>query len=74
VFRLRSLHWKQLEKAILHFGCEFIGQESDHRKYWRKGFTRPIILPTYKDVPKFIISQIIRQLGVTKDDFYRHID
>jgi predicted RNA binding protein YcfA (HicA-like mRNA interferase family) len=72
--RLSPLHWKQIEKVILHFGCRFSRQQDDHRIYWRNDFTRPIILPAYKEVPKFIISQIIRQLKVTKEEFYQHID
>ena len=71
--RLRPIPWHQVEKAVLHFGCKFIGQEGSHRKYWRENFTRPIILPLYKEVPKFIIKQIIRTLRVKKKDFYRHI-
>ncbi|OIO73538.1 MAG: hypothetical protein AUJ85_07785 [Elusimicrobia bacterium CG1_02_37_114] len=58
---LIPLHWQRIEKAILHFGCKYIGQEGSHRKYWREGFTRPIILPVYKEVPKFIIAQIIKK-------------
>ena len=70
--RLRPLAWQEIEKAILYFGCKFIGQEGSHRKYWREDFTRPIILPAYKEVPKFIIQQIIKALGIKRKDFYKH--
>ena len=70
--RLTPLHWRKIEKALLHFGCKYIGQESSHRKYWREDFTRPIILPKYKEVPKFIIAQIIKLLKVNRKDFYWH--
>ncbi|HAM39215.1 MAG TPA: hypothetical protein DCP53_07485 [Elusimicrobia bacterium] len=72
--RLITLHWKEVEKAILHFGCQFKGQEGSHRKYWRSDFTRPITLPAYRTVPKFILNQIIKTLKVTREEFYRYID
>jgi len=71
--RLIPLHWKQIEKVILHYECRFIGQEGSHRKYWRDDLTRPIILPAYKIVPKFIIAQIIKMLKVSREDFYKRI-
>ncbi len=71
--KLRPLHWKEIEKVILRCGCEFIKQEGSHRKYWRDDFTRPIILPVYKIVPKFIILQIIRMLKISKEEFYKII-
>lgn len=72
--RIVPLHWRKVEKAILHFGGKCVGQEGSHRKYWKQGLTRPIIVPIHckKDIPKFIIGQIIRTLGLTIEEFYRH--
>ncbi|HLC94669.1 MAG TPA: hypothetical protein VJH96_03830 [Patescibacteria group bacterium] len=30
-------------------------QKGNHRIYWRVGLERPIVLPTYKNLPIFII-------------------
>jgi predicted RNA binding protein YcfA (HicA-like mRNA interferase family) len=70
--RLIPLHWRRIEKSVRHFGYRFIGQEGSHRKYWKQGCTRPIIIPHYDEVPKFIIQQIIKELAISKDEFYRY--
>jgi len=53
--RLTPIHWKEFEKFLLDVGCRFMRQKGNHRIYWRVGLERPIVLPTYKNLPIFII-------------------
>ncbi len=54
---------------MLRVGCEFVRQEGSHRVYWKNDLKRPIILPTYKKLPVFIIKNNLRLLGVTNDQY-----
>ena len=68
--KLRPVSWREVEKVVLKNGCTFEGQEGSHRKYWRKDFTRPIMLPKYKSIPRFIVMKIIKALKISKKEFY----
>lgn len=62
---------KTLEKLVLRLGCTFVRQEGSHRVYWRVDLVRPITIPTYRQVPIFIIRNILRQLQLSVDDYLR---
>lgn len=68
---LGRVHWKKFEKFLLHVGCRFISEEGDHRKYYRPGIVRPIIIPREKELPQFIILNCLRTLGISRDEYLR---
>lgn len=52
-------------------GCNHISTEGGHEKWVRKDLTRPIIVQTHiRPVPEFIIKNALRNLGLTKKDFF----
>jgi predicted RNA binding protein YcfA (HicA-like mRNA interferase family) len=63
--------WRALERFLISVGCTFERQKGSHRVYWREGLVRPIILPAYKAVPVFVIRGILRQLGISVEDYLR---
>jgi len=64
-----KVSWKRFEKFLLVIGCEFKGQEGSHRKYRRPDLLRPIIIPCDDELPQFIISNNLRTLGVSQEQF-----
>lgn len=66
---LAPISWKEFEKFLLYIGCKFERQKGDHRVYWRLGLKRPIILPTYKNLPIFIIRNNLRTLGISVEEY-----
>ena len=67
--KVGKVSWKRFEKFLLAIGCEFKGQEGSHRKYKKAGLLRPIIIPCDDDLPQFIISNNLRTIGISKEDF-----
>lgn len=67
--KLRPIKWKDFEKFLLYVGCVFKRQKGDHRIYWRQDLKRPIVLPTYNNLPKFIILNNLRTLGMSVDEY-----
>jgi hypothetical protein len=52
-------------------GCNLSGIEGGHEKWTRKDLTRPIIVQTHESpVPEFIIKNALRNLNLTKKDFF----
>ena len=69
--KLSPIHWRQLEKIVIASGCHFVSQEGSHRKYDRAGLSRPVVIPTYKEVPVFIIRENLLTLGLSRDEYFR---
>ena len=68
---LAPVNYKKLEKFVLSVGCTFVRQAGSHRVYWRDDQVRPIIIPTYKEIPVFVIRNILRQLKVDISEYLR---
>jgi hypothetical protein len=56
--KLGKVHWKKFEKWLLSVGCKFISETGDHRKYYKPGILRPII-----------ILNNLRILGISRDEY-----
>ena len=69
--KLSPVHWRRFEAVVLACGCTFAGQEGSHRKYEREGLPRPVIIPTYDELPVFIIQGNLRTLGLSRADYFR---
>jgi len=67
--KVGKVSWKRFEKFLFAVGCEFKGQEGSHRKYKKPGLLRPVIIPRDDDLPRFIISNNLRTLGVSQEQF-----
>lgn len=63
---------KKLDKRLRELGCELIRQTGSHRHYSNP--CRPeqlITFPAHRgDIPKGIIDDIIKDLGLTKEQFH----
>ena len=72
--RIRSIHWKEFEKFLLKIGCVFDREKGDHRVYWRKGMKRPVVIPRDTSLPAFIISNNLKVLGISREEYLRIIN
>jgi len=69
--KLRPVHWKILEDIFLAAGFRFARQEGSHRTYTKKGILRPIVIPTYDEVPVCIIRNNLKTAGISREEFFR---
>jgi predicted RNA binding protein YcfA (HicA-like mRNA interferase family) len=69
--RITPVHWKRLEKVFLAAGFTFVRQEGSHRSYAKPGVSRPVVIPTYDEVPVFIIRNNLRSAGMSRDEYLR---
>ena len=70
--RLTPQHWKVLECILIELGYTLARHNgTSHRIYHRAGNLRPFTLPTYKDVGVLIISNLIKNAGITRAEYKR---
>jgi predicted RNA binding protein YcfA (HicA-like mRNA interferase family) len=56
-----------LEKVFLSAGFRFARQEGSHLSYTKPGVTRPIVIPTYDEVPVSIMKNNLKTAGITRE-------
>ena len=66
---LGAISFRDFEKFLLYVGCTFKRQKGSHKAYWRSGLNRPIILVNGKEIPPHVIRLILKQLGISVDEF-----
>lgn len=68
--KFAPIHWKTLEKLFCSCGFRFARQEGSHRSYVKDGIARPVVIPTYKEVPVFIIRNNLKTAGIDRDQYF----
>lgn len=65
------IHHKRLARVFELSGFVLDRREGDHFVYVKKGAKRPIVIPTYKHVPVFIIKNNLRLAHVSREEYFR---
>jgi predicted RNA binding protein YcfA (HicA-like mRNA interferase family) len=72
--RLTPVHWKILEKVFLAAGFHFARQEGSHRSYVKPGVSRPLVVPTYDQVPVAIIRNNLKTAGISREEYLSRLE
>jgi len=67
--KIKPVHWRRLEKVFLSVGFRFARQEGSHRSYTKPGVARPIVIPTYDEVPVSIIRNNLKTAVITREKY-----
>lgn len=69
--RLTAQPWKTLECVFLADGFVFIRQAASHRVYEKDGVLRPVIIPTYPEVGRDIILNLLRTAKMPRARYFK---
>jgi len=69
--KLTPVHWRKLEKVFLAAGFRFARQQGSHRSYVKAGIARPVVIPTYAEVPVSIIRNNLKTAGISRDEYFK---
>jgi predicted RNA binding protein YcfA (HicA-like mRNA interferase family) len=69
--KITPVHWKLVEKVFLAAGFQFARQEGSHRSYTKGGVSRPIVIPTYDEIPVSIIRNNLKTAGISREEYFR---
>lgn len=68
---LRNISISQLESFLELCLCKFVKSKKGHAQYFRSDLTRPLPFQNHIDpVPEFIVRNLLRGLGYSKEEFY----
>lgn len=68
--RMTPVHWRTLERVFLAAGFRFVRQQGSHRSYVKPGIARPVVIPTYDEVPVSIIRNNLNTAGISRDEYF----
>lgn len=68
-----NYNWKEIDRFLVHIGCEFKRQKGSHRIYKKDGVVKLIAIPEHKTISIGVVMQTLRNLGVEKDEFLKII-
>jgi predicted RNA binding protein YcfA (HicA-like mRNA interferase family) len=69
--RIVPIHWKRLEKIFVAAGFRFVRQEGSHRSYTKPGVLRPVVIPTYDEVPVSVIRNNLKTAEISREEYFR---
>ena len=72
--KITPIHWRTLEKVFLAAGFRFARQQGSHRSYVKAGVLRPVVVPTYDEVPVAIIHNNLKTSGISREEYFRLIE
>jgi len=67
VSALRPVHYSTLVKVFERDGFLFDRQRGDHLIYTKPGVMRPLVIPAYHEVPVFVIKNLLRTAGMSRE-------
>lgn len=67
---IRPIHFQHLVRVFEQDGFRYDRQEGDHLIYTKPGTKRPIVIPMYRAVPIFIIKNLLRTSGMTRERYF----
>jgi predicted RNA binding protein YcfA (HicA-like mRNA interferase family) len=62
--------YKTLIAVFERAGFVFDRQRGDHMIYTKPGIQRPLVIPAYHEVPVFIIKNLLRTAGVSREQYF----
>ncbi len=68
------MNYRQLTRRLRELGCEFVRQGAgSHEVWWNPGTTTFTVIPQHggRDLPPGTLRVILRQLGISPEDFYK---
>lgn len=72
--RLPILTWQQVVAALERAGYAFIRQRGSHMVYDNPETKNTIVIPRHKQIKRGILREIIREAGLTREEFLKLIE
>ena len=66
---IRPVNFRMLVKVFEGDGFRFNRQHGDHLIYTKSGTKRPLVIPRYDPVPVFIIKNLLRTAGMSRERY-----
>ena len=67
---IRPVSYQRLVKVFEKGGFAFNRQSGDHLIFTKPGIKRPLVIPMYREVPVFIIRNLLRTANMSRERYF----
>ena len=67
---IHPVHYRTLVAIFEREGFVFDRQRGDHLIYVKAGVARPLVIPAYSAIPVFIIKNLLRNAGMSRERYF----
>ena len=71
---IKPVSYQVLVKVFEQDGFTFDRQKGDHLIYTKPDIKRPVVIPMYSSVPVFIIKNLLRTAGMTRERYFDFLE
>jgi predicted RNA binding protein YcfA (HicA-like mRNA interferase family) len=72
--KISPVSYKLLRCVFEKDGFVFSRQDGSHMSFIKQGIIRPIVIPTYNEIPVFIIRNNLRTAGMSRDRYFELLE
>ena len=69
--RLTSVHWRKLSRVFEKAGWVYVRTKGDHLIYEKEGFVRPVVIPKYREIPKFVVQKNLQTAKISRKEYFK---
>jgi len=67
---IRPVPYQALVRVFEKDGFTLARQKGDHLSFTKPGIKRPLVIPAWKEVPVFIIRNLLETAGMSRDRYF----
>lgn len=68
--KINPVSYQKLETIFLKAGFSYRRTSGDHIILTKEGVSQPIVIPIYKEMPVFIIKNLLRAVDIRRDRYF----
>lgn len=72
--RIIPISYKRLIRVLELEGFSMVRERGDHMIFTKTGVLRPIIVPRYDALPVFIVKNVLRTAGISRERYFELLD
>lgn len=68
--RIVPISYKKLIRVLEAEGFVLVRERGDHMIFSKTGILRPVVVPRYDTLPVFIIKNVLRTAGISRERYF----
>ncbi len=72
--RIFPIHYQKLVRVLQQEGFVLARERGDHMIFTKQGILRPVVVPRYAQLPVFIIKNVLRTAGVSRERYFELLE
>jgi predicted RNA binding protein YcfA (HicA-like mRNA interferase family) len=72
--RVTPVHYRKLVRILEREGFVLARERGDHMVFTKAEIARPVVVPRYDPLPVFIIKNVLRTAGISRERYFELLE